>query len=49
MRIRGRASGAEIDAPAYGQIIEFQDDLIARVESYSDVDAARQAAGLARP
>jgi hypothetical protein len=45
---RGKASGAEVDVPPYAQIIEFRDDLIARVENYSDIDAALRAAGVAR-
>ncbi len=49
MRIRGRASGAEVDAPPFAQIIEFHDDLITLVENYTDVNAAREAAGLDRP
>jgi ketosteroid isomerase-like protein len=46
LRIRGRTSGAEVDAPPFAQIIEFRDERIVRVENYTDVDAARQAAGL---
>ena len=49
LRIRGRTSGAELDAPPFAQIIEFRDELIVRVENYSDVEAARRAAGLAGP
>lgn len=45
--IRGRASGAEVEAPPFAQIAEFRDNLIARVDNYSDVEAARRAAGLA--
>jgi ketosteroid isomerase-like protein len=45
---RGKASGATVDVPPYAQIIEFRDDLIARVENYSDVDAARRAAGIGK-
>jgi ketosteroid isomerase-like protein len=44
--IRGKASGIEVDAPPYAQIVEFRDGLTALVQNYSDVDAARRAAGL---
>jgi ketosteroid isomerase-like protein len=47
LTIRGKASGAEVDAPPFGQVAEFRDGLIARVDNYSDIDAARRAAGLA--
>ncbi len=49
MRIRGRASGAEVDAPPFAQIIKFEDHLIAVVENYTDLNAAREAAGLDHP
>ncbi len=46
---RGKASGAKVDVPPYAQIIEFRDDLIARVENYSDVDTARRATEVEKP
>ena len=47
LTIRGKASGVELDAPPFAQVAEFRDGLIARVENYSDVEAARRAVGLA--
>jgi hypothetical protein len=44
--VRGASSGAQVDVPPFGQIIEFRDGLISRVDNYSDVDEARRAAGL---
>jgi ketosteroid isomerase-like protein len=46
LTIRGKASGAEVAAPPFGQIAEFRDGLIVRVDNYSDLGAARRAAGL---
>ena len=44
--VRGASTGIEVDMPAFGQIIEFRDGQISRVDNYSDVAAARAAAGL---
>jgi hypothetical protein len=44
--IRGTSSGAQVDPPPFGQIIEFRDQLISRVDNYSDLDEARRAAGV---
>jgi hypothetical protein len=46
IKVRGTASGVEMDAPPFGQIIEFRDDLILLVDNYSDVAEAQRAAGL---
>jgi ketosteroid isomerase-like protein len=46
MTVRGKASGAEVQAPPFAQVIEFRDNLIARVDAYSDAEAGRRAAGL---
>jgi hypothetical protein len=46
--LRGKAS-AQVDVPPYAEVIEFRDDLIARVDNYSDVEAARRAAGVDSP
>jgi ketosteroid isomerase-like protein len=46
MTVRGKASGAEVQAPPFAQVIEFRDNLIARVDAYSDAEAGRHAAGL---
>ena len=44
--MRGATSGIEIEMPPFGQIIEFRDGLIVRVDNYSDVETCRSAAGL---
>jgi ketosteroid isomerase-like protein len=46
--IRGDTSGAEVSSPPFGQVIEFRDGLIARVDNYSDPAVARSAAGLSK-
>jgi ketosteroid isomerase-like protein len=46
MRIRGTGSGIELEVPPFGQLIEFRDGLIFRVDNYSDLAKARRAAGL---
>jgi len=45
-RTRGRRSGIELEAPPFGQIISFRDDLILRVDQYQRVEDARRIAGL---
>ena len=44
-RNRGRASGVEVQMP-YAWVVEWDDDLIARVTFFPDRIAARRAAGL---
>jgi ketosteroid isomerase-like protein len=46
MTIRGATSGVVLDGPPFGQVIEFRDGLICRVDNYSDAAEARRAAGL---
>jgi hypothetical protein len=46
MTIRGTASGLEMTGPLFGQVIQFREGLISRVDNYSDVSEARRAAGL---
>ena len=46
MVVRGASSGIEVDPPPFGQIIEFREELISRVDNYSDLADARGAAGL---
>lgn len=47
IRVRGRASGVEVGAPPYAQLIRFRGERILRIDNYTDVEAARRAAGLA--
>ena len=46
MSIRGKASGVEVGVPPFAQVFEFRDNLIARADAYSDLEAGRRAAGL---
>ena len=46
MSIRGKSSGVEVGVPPFAQVFEFRDNLIARADAYSDLEAGRRAAGL---
>jgi ketosteroid isomerase-like protein len=46
MTVRGKLSGVEVQVPPFAQVIEFRDNLIARVDAYSDAEAGRRAVGL---
>ena len=48
LRARGRASGAEIRAP-FGQVAQFKDGQVVRIDGYMDHAAAREAAGVSPP
>ena len=43
---RGRASGAEVRVP-FGQLAQFRDGLVVRLDAFPDHASAREAAGLA--
>jgi uncharacterized protein len=45
-RGHGRHSGAEVELGPIGQIIDFRGGKVLRVNTYSDVEEARNAAGL---
>ena len=42
---RGRASGAEVQVP-FGQVAQFRDGLVVRLDAFPDHASAREAAGL---